>query len=101
MPYFFGHTHTKREPRGSSLADRGGFPGPDSAFVRPLLLTPDTRKPDNGNVPTQSAIAELAYSYWEARGRQGGSDWDDWFRAERELKRTQRKEPTPPTGIVP
>jgi hypothetical protein len=29
----------------------------------------------------------LAYSYWEARGRHAGSPWEDWFRAEEELKR--------------
>jgi hypothetical protein len=31
-------------------------------------------------------IAVLAYSYWEARGCQGGSPQEDWFRAEQELK---------------
>jgi len=31
------------------------------------------------------AIAELAYSYYEARGYAGGSPEEDWFRAEREL----------------
>jgi len=31
-------------------------------------------------------IAELAYSYWLARGRQGGDQQDDWFRAEHELR---------------
>ena len=30
-------------------------------------------------------IARLAYSYWEARGHQGGSPEEDWLRAEREL----------------
>lgn len=34
---------------------------------------------------TQERIALLAYSYWEARGRQGGSPEEDWFRAEREI----------------
>lgn len=34
---------------------------------------------------TQAAIAQLAYSYWEARGRQGGSPEQDWLRAEQEL----------------
>jgi hypothetical protein len=37
--------------------------------------------------PSQEQIAELAYFYWEARGRQGGSPWEDWFRAEEELMR--------------
>lgn len=36
--------------------------------------------------PTHDDVAELAYSYWEARGRAGGSPWEDWFRAEQELK---------------
>jgi Protein of unknown function (DUF2934) len=37
--------------------------------------------------PTREEIAKLAYSYWEARGYQGGSDQEreDWLRAEREL----------------
>jgi Protein of unknown function (DUF2934) len=38
------------------------------------------------NAPTHEEIARLAYSYWEARGWQGGSSLDDWFRAELELK---------------
>jgi hypothetical protein len=35
--------------------------------------------------PTHEEIARLAYSYWEARGRRGGSALEDWLRAEREL----------------
>jgi hypothetical protein len=41
------------------------------------------------NAPAREDIASLAYSYWEARGRQGGSALEDWLRAEREIK--QRK----------
>lgn len=44
---------------------------------------------DEVSAPTQGAIAELAYSYWEARGFRGGSPWEDWFRAEEELKKRQ------------
>ena len=36
--------------------------------------------------PEVDQIARLAYSYWEARGGEGGSAEDDWFRAERELR---------------
>jgi hypothetical protein len=36
--------------------------------------------------PSHGEIAELAYSYWEARGRLYGSELEDWLRAERELK---------------
>jgi hypothetical protein len=35
--------------------------------------------------PTQEQVAALAYSYWVARGRQGGSPEQDWLRAEQEL----------------
>jgi hypothetical protein len=31
------------------------------------------------------AIAQLAYSFYEARGYAGGSAEEDWLRAEREL----------------
>lgn len=44
---------------------------------------------DEMSAPTEGDIAELAYSYWEARGGEGGSPWEDWFRAEQELKRKQ------------
>ena len=42
---------------------------------------------DQVSAPTEDEISALAYSYWEARGSQGGSPWEDWFRAETELKR--------------
>ena len=38
-------------------------------------------------------VARLAYSYWEARGFQGGSADEDWYRAERELAHKQADEP--------
>ena len=34
-------------------------------------------------------IAELAYRYWEDRGRPWGSSEEDWFRAEHELRRSR------------
>lgn len=36
--------------------------------------------------PTTEEISRLAYSYWEARGYQGGSADEDWARAEWELR---------------
>ena len=32
-------------------------------------------------------IAEVAYSYWESRGREDGHDIDDWLSAEQEVQR--------------
>ena len=40
-----------------------------------------------GYNPTFDEIAQLAYSYWEARGYQGGSPEEDWLRAEQQLRR--------------
>jgi len=34
----------------------------------------------------QDAVARLAYSYWAARGYEGGSPEADWLRAEQELR---------------
>jgi chitodextrinase len=36
-------------------------------------------------LPSQEDIALLAYSYWQARGCEGGSAVEDWLRAEQEL----------------
>jgi len=59
------------------LADQA--PAPASKRVIPEIV-----------VPTHDQIAELAYSYWEARGGVDGSPWEDWFRAERELTGRER-----------
>jgi hypothetical protein len=39
--------------------------------------------------PEYEEIARLAYSFWEARGGEGGTPEEDWLRAEQEL-RTKR-----------
>lgn len=52
-----------------------------------LVPARDMEIDDQVSAPTHERIAELAYAYWEARGGEGGSSWEDWFRAEEELKR--------------
>ncbi len=49
-------------------------------------VTPEVAAP--ARIVKQEEIAELAYSYWVARGYQGGSQEqeEDWFRAEQQLK---------------
>jgi hypothetical protein len=52
-----------------------------------LVSARDMQIDDELSAPQHDEIARLAYSYWEARGCQGGSHLDDWFRAEQELKK--------------
>jgi hypothetical protein len=39
----------------------------------------------SGSAPEHERIAQLAYSYWQARGCPQGSPEEDWLRAEGEL----------------
>lgn len=41
--------------------------------------------PVESATPTHEEIAQLAYDYWEARGRPLGSPEQDWFRAEQDI----------------
>jgi len=70
MPHSCGHTHAHRIRRDLELMNGSEEPQP---------------APDRQPAPAHREIAELAYSYWEARGGLGGSALEDWFRAEREL----------------
>ena len=58
----------------------------------PLVATPATTDPGGASTPVADLnrrIACLAFSYWDARGRAGGSELEDWLRAEHELKQSQ------------
>jgi hypothetical protein len=68
-------------PRQATIAQRPGV-------IEPSSLPPDSNdKVASGNVPIDpEQIAALAYSYWDARGGQGGSPEEDWLRAERQLQ---------------
>ena len=57
----------------------------------PVSVSTETLRPNPG--AAHEDIARLAYSYWEARGRQGGSPEADWLRAEQELKSRQETLP--------
>lgn len=76
MHHSCGRTHLHRHYQDQGISGRGDAglqtgPAPARSATAP---------------PSHSQIAALAYSYWEARGKQDGSQWEDWFRAERELR---------------
>jgi len=49
-------------------------------------VTPVITEIDTPYSPSFDEISALAYSYWEARGYQGGCPDEDWARAESELR---------------
>jgi hypothetical protein len=56
-----------------------------------VVTEPQVRNESAGTASGSGPIgaegtALLAYSYWEARGCQGGSPEDDWLRAEQQLR---------------
>src|ERR1039457_6289659 len=64
-----------RKHRNSAVTERSEIAtAPSSSATEPLRTT-----------PTFDEVAQLAYSYWEARGYEGGSPQEDWLRAEQEL----------------
>ena len=57
----------------------------------PLNEAPDVPQPGNRPIdapttPSHDQIADRAYQRYLDRGGVEGSDWDDWFEAERDLK---------------
>lgn len=69
------------EESKSPVTDRN-FPATESK----LLVTEAPVPSEAEYNPEPEEIARLAYSYWEGRGRQGGSAEEDWNRAEQELR---------------
>lgn len=82
-------------PRRKSVSPRSKTATPTT---RKKHSTPQAEAPSTSSVelpaaavaavrdPTYDEIATLAYTYWEARGCQGGCPEEDWLRAEQELR---------------
>ncbi len=54
-------------------------PQPAAVPEKPIVEVPAAQ------ISEQDEIARIAFSYWEARGCQGGSPEEDWARAEQEV----------------
>jgi hypothetical protein len=71
--------------RRKSSATRASRPPVVEASVTPEVAFVESATEVTTEV-TNDVVARLAYSYWEARGYQGGSPEEDWLRAEQELR---------------
>src|ERR1051326_8341899 len=98
MRHLCGRKHPRvREPR-PTMADGGLAMAVPDILDDESAAAPATapgRAADEISAPTHDEIAALAYSYWEARGGEAGSPWEDWFRAEREFKEREQRENSP------
>ena len=89
---------TKRSTSSEPVASSGAAPArAKSTVTRKHRNSAAIERSESAIAPTSAAtapaldptfddIAQLAYSYWEARGFQGGSSEEDWLRAEHELR---------------
>src|SRR5262245_51146641 len=76
-------TSTSRTVRAAAATETST---PDETQAAVASAEPLAEAPSSPSLtPTYQEIASLAYSYWIARGQQGGSPEEDWLRAEREL----------------
>jgi hypothetical protein len=60
---------------------------------RKTVTTDPVVQPDPAGTSDQSEIAARAYECWQERGCPVGSDQEDWFRAEEELKKRRTLSP--------
>ncbi len=63
------------------------------AVSKPVISDPDVQAGGTATVAEQPAIAVRAYELWQERGCPNGSDQEDWFRAEQELKGRRTQSP--------
>ena len=67
-----------------------------SAAARPMNPNGDSRQvagPGAASDPTHAEIAEAAYHNYLSRQGAGGSDFDDWLEAERDLRSRSASNP--------
>ena len=83
-------TSAKTAPRAKSTAAPKAAATPrHGKATEPAKAAASHRAPQPvaaAHAITHDDIATLAFSYWQRRGYQGGSQQEDWGRAERELR---------------
>ncbi|MDP9052823.1 MAG: DUF2934 domain-containing protein [Acidobacteriota bacterium] len=72
---------SSRAPRVKAAQHSSSKVVPDEAVATQAVASAAV-----SNESPQEVIEQLAYGYWEARGRQAGSPLEDWVRAEKEYR---------------
>ena len=87
------HAQSKQRRPQAISPSREGSTAPPQSWGRPEQSPssgtdgPLTRRlPEEGLSPTHHQIAVRAYQLWEENGRPDGTDREDWFEAERQLR---------------
>jgi len=84
------HSAAAGEAPGISVSAGPEIAEPAAALSETALsatnVEPFVTSTEISTEPLREEIARLAYSYWEARGCQGGSAEEDWLRAEVEIR---------------
>ena len=70
---------TKRVSRAANVTEA------PTTEIEPVAVSISATGPDG------EEVAKLAYSFWVARGYQGGSPEEDWLRAEQQLSALSAK----------
>ena len=78
-------SNTRQERPADSTPVTAGAQAGNDDMERAQLDRPDGTRIDNPE-PSHEAIAQRAYEFWEERGRPEGTQEEDWFRAQDELR---------------
>jgi hypothetical protein len=76
---------TRRRPSHVKAAQHAE-PERETTTIEPSVRASTEAAASLAPIAEREEIARLAYSYWEARGGQGGSPEEDWVRAEQEFR---------------
>src|SRR5215467_2248815 len=76
----------KASPRARTTRTTESVQTPVANVTKEVTGFVETATTHTSAAPTYQEIAQLAYSFWEDRGYQGGSPEEDWSRAEAQLR---------------
>ncbi len=72
--------------RVENLKPKRTPPAAKHTKAQPVMQATTTAEPEAPQMSEQEEVRLVAYLYAEARGFQGGSEHEDWLRAEQEVR---------------